>query len=173
MNNNEEIFLEQIFAKPTYKFHIRELAKITKLNPNTIINISKKLIKEGILVVEKKKHITEIFFNLGNPEAVIRKKIFNLKQIYDSRIIDIIKEKFQPEAVVIIGSYSRGEDIEDSDIDIVAVSKKDYETISLKKFEDFLKRKVHVIITDYKQMSEEFYINFINGIVLYGAINKK
>lgn len=173
MNNNEEILLKQIFEKPTYKFHIRELAKITSLNPNTIINISKKLVKDGILLKEKKRHVTEIFFNFDNPNAIIKKKIFNLKQIYNSGVLDIIIEKFSPEAIIIMGSYPRGEDIEDSDIDIVAISKKDYQAINLEKFERILGRKIHLIITNYKDMSEEFYINLINGIVVYGAITKK
>ena len=173
MNNNEEILLKQIFAKPTYRFHIRELAKLTRLNPNTIINISEKLIKEGILLKEKKKHITEIFFNSENQNAIIKKKIFNLKEIYDSKLLDIVIENFTPEAVVIMGSYPRGEDTEDSDIDIIAISKKDYKDINLEKFETFLSRKIHLIITNYKNMSEEFYVNFINGIVISGAITKK
>ena len=172
MNNNEEILLKQIFTKPTYKFHIRELAKATKLNPNTIINISEKLIKESILVKEKKKHITEIFFNFENKDAVIKKRIFNLSQIYKSGLVDFLAKECSPKAISIIGSYSKGEDIEKSDIDIVVVSEKE-KSINMERFEKLLSRKIHLIITNYKKMSEEFYINLINGMILYGYIDKK
>ena len=172
MNNNEEQILKEIFAKPTYRFHIRELAKLTNLNPNTIINLSESLVKEGILIREKKKHLTEIYFNFENPKAVTKKKLFNLSKVYDSKIVDFLAKKLEPESISIMGSYSRGQDIEGSDIDVVIISKKE-EYPNLSEYEKFLGRKVHLIITHYKKMSEEFYINFINGIVLYGAITTR
>lgn len=172
MNNNETLVLKEIFARPTYKFHIRELAKLAKLNPNTIINIADNLVKESILIKEKKKHITEIYFNFNNQDSIILKKLFNLNQIYQSGIIKILKEQYNPEAIVLMGSYSRGEDIENSDIDLVIISKKK-ELINLKEYEEFLNHKIHLLTPTYKEMSDEFYINFINGIVLYGAITKK
>lgn len=172
MNNNEEIILKEIFAKPTYKFHIRELAEITKLNPNTVINLTRRLIEQGIIKQEKKKHITELYFNFNNSKAVIKKKIFNLSKLYESGVVEYIKEKYNPEAIILMGSYSRGEDIERSDIDLVVISK-NKETQSLEKFEKILKRKIQLMPLDYKEMAEEFYINLINGMVLEGYIKRK
>jgi len=171
-NTNKQKILKEIFSKPTYKFHIRELAKLTSLNPNTIINLSENLIKEGILLKIKRKHLTEIYLNFENPKTVIKKKMFNLSQIYDSGLVKFLAEKYEPEAISVIGSYSRGSDIENSDIDIVVISKK-RELINLTCYEKILNRKIHLLPLNYKDMSDEFYINFINGIVLYGAINKK
>jgi len=164
--------LNVFFDNPTEKFYIREIARITKLNPNTILNITNKLEKQELIKKEKKKHIVELSAVL-NEKFKILKKVTNLEKIYESDIIKILTEKFSPEAIIIVGSYSIGEDIKESDIDIVALTKKDYESMDLSKFESKLGRKIHLIITDYDKISDEFYTNLINGIVVYGAIRKK
>jgi len=168
---NEQRILEIIFKNPTTKFHLLEIARLSKLHPNTALKTLNKLAKQKMVNQEKKKHIKEICANKENPLFSIKKRMFNLKQVYDSEIIDMLIKKFSPEAISIMGSYSRGEDIEGSDIDIAVISKKDYEAINLEKFEKAIGRKVHLIITDYKKMSNEFYINLINGIIMYGALN--
>jgi len=172
MNNNEGKILKEIFAKPAYKFHVRELAKITKLNPNTILNIAERLVKEGVLLKEKKRHVTELYFNTENPRAKIKKKMYNLAKVYESGVADFLYEKYVPEAIVLMGSYSRGEDTENSDIDLAIISNKEGHP-DLSNYEKFLNRKIHLIVTNYKRMSEEFYINMVNGVVLRGAISKK
>ncbi len=170
---NEQKILKTIFENPTTKFHLLELARQTKLHPNTVLNTLKVLEKKGLIIQEKKKYLKEISGNKDNPFFNIEKRVFNLNQIYESGILDVIVKKFNPESVSIIGSYSRGEDIENSDIDMVIISKEKYSNISLEKFERILKRKIHLLVLRYKEMSEEFYINFINGVIIYGAINKK
>jgi len=172
MNDNEEKILGVFFDNPSGKFYVREIARITKLNPNTVLNITEKLIKQDLLKKEKKKHIVE-FSAILEEKFKKLKKINNLKKIYDSGVIEHLTEKFSPEAIVLIGSYSIGEDIKDKNIDIVIISKKDYNSMNLKKFEDKLNKSIHPIVVDYNKISDEFYINLINGIVLYGAINKK
>jgi len=171
--NNYDKILNVFFDNPTEKFYIREIARITRLNPNTILNITKKLEKEGLIKRKKKKHVVELSADFEDESFKKLKKVSNLKRIYGSGVIDFLNDKFSPEAIVVMGSYSLGNDIENSDIDIVVISKKDYENISLNKFEKILSREIHLIITDYNKMSNEFYINLINGIVLSGYINKK
>jgi predicted nucleotidyltransferase len=170
--NNEEKVLNILFKNPTAKFHLRELARMSKLNPNTILNITKKLEKRGLLLKEKKKHLTEIYANIENKRFILEKKLFNLKQIYDSGIIDFLTNKYKPESISLIGSYATGEDIEKSDIDIVIITKFK-EDSNMTKYEKTFNRKAHLITTDYKEMSNEFYINLINGVLLYGYIDKK
>ena len=170
--NNYEKVLKIFFDNPNSRFHIREIARISGLNPNTIINISKKLLREELIKREKKKHIVELFANV-NEKFKEKKRINNFKKVIDSRLVDFLKERFNAEAISMIGSYSRGEDSEESDVDIVVISKQEYETLDLSKFEKILGKEIHLIISDYKKMSNEFYINLINGIILYGYITKK
>ena len=167
--NNKIKLLKIIFENPTTKFHLRELARLTKLMPNTIINISNKLLKEKLIIKEKRKHIVEISANIENEDFIIQKKLFNLQQIYCSGIIKFLKQKYSPKLISVIGSFSKGEDIENSDIDLVLITTKEKRE-ELTKFEKKLSRKIHLLLTDYKKISKEFYTNLINGVVLYGFI---
>ena len=163
-----------IFEKPSYRFHLREMARLANAHPNSVKAVSVKLEKEGIVKVEKKTHITEIYADLESKIFIRRKRAFNFEQIYSSGIIEYLSEQFDPESISAIGSYSRGEDIEKSDIDLIIIdaSKKPKE-VNTEKFEKMLKRNVHITITGYKEMSDEFYINLINGMLLYGHITGK
>jgi len=168
MNNKEKI-LRELYLNPTYKFHLRELSRKTKLNPNTILNITDKLKEQGFIIKQKHKNIVEIFLNIENPDLIFRKKLFNLFQIHESGIIPVLIKEFSPKSISLIGSYSRGEDIEKSDIDIVIISENN-KLINLSKFEKKLNRRIHLLTAEKEKMSKEFLNNLINGIVLYGAI---
>lgn len=168
-DNNYNKILRELFDKPTYRFHIRELARATKLNPNTIINITNKLEKEGIVEKQSKKHLVEVSLDLEKEKTIQKKKLFNLSRIYDSGLVNFLIDKYShPKSITLLGSYSRGEDIERSDIDI-AVNTIKKEIVDLTSFEKILKRKIHLLILP-KKISEEFFNNLINGVVLYGAI---
>jgi predicted nucleotidyltransferase len=171
MNNKEKV-LEILFKKPTYRFHLRELARETKLNPNTIINITNILEKEGMIKKERKKNLVEIYLSLDKREVIWKKRIFNLKMIYESGIIDFLIKTYSPISISLIGSFSRGEDIERSDIDIVLFTDRKKEVVDMAKFEKILNRNMHLLIPSKKEISEEFFNNLINGIVIYGALKK-
>lgn len=170
MNNNQDKILREFFGKPTYKFHIRELARITKLNPNTVMNIIKNLEKENLIKKESKKHLVELFLNLENKKTIWEKKLFNLNEIYSSGIIDFLINQYSPKLISLIGSYSRGEDIEKSDIDIVVISNNS-NSVDIRKFEKILGKKIHLIVLK-NNIPNEFFNNLINGIVLYGYLRK-
>ena len=163
--------LKHIFSNPNYRFHVRELARISKLNPNTVTNASKLLLNEGIIRKEEKKHLVEIYFDFESKKAVYKKRIFNLNSIYDSGLIDVLIEKYNPNSISLIGSYSRGEDTEKSDIDIALITNKK-EHIRLDDFEKKLGKKIHLLLIEKNKISNEFFNNLINGIVFYGAIEK-
>jgi len=168
--NNKEIILNQLFKKPTYKFHIRELARTTKLSPNTIINLTNELVKDNIIHKEKRKHLVEVSLNLDNDKVIQQKKLFNLQQIYNSEIIEFLVNEYNPQSISLIGSFSRGEDIEKSDIDIVINTKKTTRP-NIEKFQDKLQRPIQILLfSDRKKLSNEFFNNLINGITLYGTI---
>lgn len=166
--------LEFLFDKPTYKFHIREMARLTGLNPNTISNNISILKKQGMIIVKKREHVLNFSANLKNKIFLRKKRISNLNKLYDLSIVDFLAENLNPDSISIIGSYSRGEDIEKSDVDIVVITKdKSKRVVDLIKFEKIIKRPIHLIITNNDEMSDEFYNNLINGVVLYGYLRKK
>ena len=165
---NETKILKEMFNSPTYSFHLRELSRNVELNPNTVSSIIAGLERGGVVEVKMKKHLKEIKLNFENEKVVFMKRIFNLSMIYDSGLLDYLVKNFSSKSIVVLGSYSRGEDIEKSDIDIV-VDTNNKKQVDLGKFEKKLGRKIHLLFYD-KKMSSEFFNNLINGVVLYGVI---
>ena len=43
LSSNKNKVLEVFFKKPTEAFHVRELARLTNLNPNTMLKLMKNL----------------------------------------------------------------------------------------------------------------------------------
>ena len=74
-----------------------------------------------------------------------------------------------PKVIILFGSYCRGEDIEESDIDIFIESKK--QEINLDRFERALKRKIEIHFNDnFNNYPKELKNNILNGCVLYGYL---
>jgi len=89
--------------------------------------------------------------------------------IQESGLMEFLEEEFVPSAVVLFGSASRGEDTENSDIDLLVIAKE--KDVNLKKYESALGRKINMIFEDSsKGMPKELLNNVINGIVLYGYL---
>lgn len=168
MNESEKKVLDVFFDNPTGEFYIREIARLTGLNPNTVINVTEKLLKDNLIKKDKKRHVVELSASI-NEKFKTKKRVRNLEKLYDSGLIDLLSSFYKPESIVVLGSYSSGEDILNSDVDLFIVSKKEG-TADIRKFEKMLKRKIHILVSDYSKISEEFYTNLINGIVLYGSI---
>jgi len=160
MKTKIELVKEFVFQKPEEWVHIREIARNLKISPNTVRNVIKKLLKE------------EIGANFENESYKTEKKIFNLLKIYESGIINYLYDYYSPSAIILFGSYSRGEDISTSDIDIGIITPKKNQP-ELKNFEKKLKRKVNLSLFVKKEVSEEFFTNIINGIVLKGVLKWK
>ena len=83
-----------------------------------------------------------------------------------------------PKAIVLFGSYRKGEDISGSDIDI-AIEKddvKEYTTVRLNELlnlEKRLDRKIQVHLFNRKSVDVNLFNNIANGIVLSGFLEVK
>lgn len=170
MKDNKTKVLSKLFEKPEYHFHIRELARETHLNPNTIITIVNQLEKESLIIKKKYKHLVEVYCNYDTPRYKRKKQLFNIAMIQESDLLEkLIKFYNHPKAIILFGSFSRGEDWSNGDIDLAVISAKK-EKINLSSFEKKLKRNIHLLVFDYKDISDKFYNNLINGFVLYGFL---
>ena len=169
--NSISTILDVFFENPTKEFHARELSRKTGLSIFSVLEAIKKLSKEGLISVQKKGNMKIV--RATSSVAFIRKKrTRNIGNVYDSGIVEYLNGAYDnPEAIVLFGSYSRGDDVENSDIDIAIVTKenRDHKN-NLDKFENILSRKISVHEIDLKKISKEFHNNIVNGIVLEGAI---
>ena len=173
MIDNKNKIINVLFKKPEYHFHIRELARETKLHPSTISKLTKELEDEGIVKRENYKKVLEVFCDFDSLKFKRKKQLFNIDAIYGSGLVDeLISFYNHPIAIILFGSFFRGEDWSTSDIDIAVISPKD-ETPDLTLFENFFSRKIHLLSFPLRKVSGEFYNNLINGFVLYGFLDNE
>ena len=161
--------LAVFFESPSKEFHLRELSRLLKLSMPTIISVTDKLAKEKLIIKEKGKVITKVTANRDNIDFARRKRLHNLELIYNSSLINHIAESYnQPKAIILFGSFSRGEDIEKSDIDIAVITNKKL-NLDLSKHENILKKAISLHEVNLDKISEEFKANLLNGIILEGS----
>lgn len=159
------------FNEPTKEHYLIEISKKSNLAHTsvkqhllTLKNLS--IIKESTEIKGTRKYPL-YKANIDNKEYKFYKKIHNLNQIKE--LINYLKDKLMPNTVVLFGSYSRGEDIEKSDVDLFVECKE--ETINLKKFEKELNRKIQLHFKkDFKKYPKELKNNIANGIILNGYL---
>ncbi len=154
------------FDFPTQRFHTREIARKLNVSAPAVSKVVNELEKEG-LVTYKKKFISEIQANLDD-KFKKSKRIHNLRRIYEIGLEYYLKENFPLTTIVLFGSYSRGEDIEKSDIDIAIFSKE--KRLDIAKFEKKLNRTINIEFIDFRKASVALKESLINGIVLEGDI---
>ncbi len=165
--------LRFLFIKSSSSFNQRQLAKNLKVSPTAISNSLKDLEKEKLIKIDKEKESNRqiIELNKKNPDVFFIKRIENLKLIFDSGLFGFLKEKFKLATIILFGSYSLGEDIERSDIDIAIIGEKEV-NISLDKFENLLKRKITLqFYEDLNKIEKNLKSNILNGITLAGGVN--
>ena len=161
---------EYFFINPTAKLRVREIERTLKLPLPSVIRYRKELEKEGILVTAKTGSVT--FYTASRSETyLLEKKLYNIKRLYESELISYLRIELSNPAIVLFGSYAKGEDTENSDIDLyIETSSK--KKVSLEKFENILKRDIQVF--QHKNLKEisnpHLANNIINGIILNSYI---
>ena len=161
--------LAVFFDNPSREFHLRELSRLLKLSMPTIISATDKLAKESLILKKKGKVITKVMANRSYIDFARLKRLHNLELIYKSGIMNHFSESYnQPKAIILFGSFSRGEDIEKSDIDIAIITNKKL-NLNLQKYENILKKVISVHEVNLDKISKEFKSNLANGIVLEGS----
>ena len=166
--NNIEKLKEVFFLHPTTEFHVREVSRKTGISPPTVLLAIEILKKHDIVKIYKKGNMKMIKAS-GSTGFIRAKRINNIKSVYESGIIDYLSDLYdKPKAIILFGSFSRGDDIEKSDIDIAIITNNSKEP-KLKEFERKLSRKISIHEIDIKKVSKEFYNNLMNGIIMEGA----
>jgi len=160
--------LQLFFDYPTKHFQLREICRILDLGMPSVRNHVKKLEKLSFIKKEK-RGVYQSYTSNKNDLFKIYKRNDVLVRLYECKLIDFLVDKFTPDAIVLFGSASRGEDVESSDIDLLVMAKK--KEINLKIFEDKLKRRITLHFeTRILDIPKELLNNIINGIVVYGYL---
>ena len=159
--------LEVFFIEPNTVHFIKEISKKIKLAPTSVRNYIKDLLARNLIKKKKAKPFDGFMANRENEDFIFYKRVYNLYSLND--LNKFLIKNLWPKVIVVFGSYARGEDIEESDIDILIISKVKKD-INLEKFEKKLKRKINLIIVDrLNKLDKNIIKKIYAGIVLYGG----
>jgi predicted nucleotidyltransferase len=159
--------LEVFFIEPTTIHFVKEIGRRINLAPTSVRNHIKELMTSSLIKKKKAKPFDGFIGNRKNDDFIFYKRVYNLYSL--KKLTDFLVSSYYPKLVVVYGSYSLGEDVENSDIDILILTKTKGE-INLKEFETKLKRKIHLlIIDDLKKIDTKLKKRIWNGMVLYGG----
>lgn len=175
--NNENKVLKILFEDSYRTYHIRLLAKLTGLNPNTIITITNKLEKQELLSKNKDPEINKININANNANSkfILKKKFYNINKILNSNLIEFLEQKLAHPTIILFGSQAKAENRTDSDIDIFIIGDIKKE-LDLSKFEEILGSEIQVFIHTKKEFEKlkktniELINNVLNGYILNGFL---
>ena len=169
--NIKNIIREHFFVNSTVKLRVRQIERATKAPLPSVVRYVKELNDEGIIKAEKISDIMLYSADRSSRSFLLEKRLFNIKLLFDSGLIDYLIKEYHNAPIIVFGSYSRGEDVEDSDIDIYLESPKK-DNVDLSKFEKNLRK--HIQIFKYKNINDignkELINNIMNGITLNGFV---
>ncbi len=165
----KEKIKNHFFMNPTVKLRVRQIERELRVPLPSVIRYCRELEKESILKKTEISGISVYSADRASKAFLLEKRLFNIGLIFRFGVVDYLVEEYSNPTIVLFGSYAKGEDTEESDIDLyVETSKK----INLGKFEDILRRKIQVF--NYKSIKDIKNIhlanNIINGITLNGFL---
>ena len=166
-----EIF-RLLCVKSGGKMSQRQIAKILKVSPTAVAKSIKDLEKYDLIKIEKDKRLklTYIELNRDSEKSISFKRVENLKMIYESELDVYLEGNFPGAAIILFGSFSRGDDRVESDIDIaiVGIKRKD---LNLENFEKLLERKIIInFYSSFHEIEKHLRNNIFNGIILTGGV---
>ena len=158
-----KIFLDN----PTESFRLRELSRLSKISPVSVINYLKEFEKEELIKSYKKREIPFYVAERDNEKFILYNKISIIYELNTSGLVDFLWDKLSPDAIILYGSHAKGEAIETSDIDIFVIGKE--KKLNLDEFEKKIDKRIHLMFDDnIKHVPKELKNNLINGIILKG-----
>lgn len=177
--------LEALFVAPEIEYSLAELANASSVSRSTAWRVVQNLAQEGLVEIRDLGVVWRVKANA--PDAAYRRKkiVRNLGVIYQSGIMGALAETFaQARAIVLYGSFRKGEDGNGSDVDIAVELDRVGETQQcwlgeklekedagrLEEIEKRIGRKFSLTVFDRKNVDLNLFNGIANGIVLSGFL---
>lgn len=167
--------LRHFFDNPSERFYLRELARLLQISPMTVKRALDALLEDKLIVREEEKNQILYRANVENQAFRFAKISYNLAWLKERGVGEYILEKLPGvSSIVLYGSFAKGENDKQSDLDILTISlAKKIETYDISKI---LGVEVNIMNFNSAQWTKQaesnraFYLDVITeGIVIYGT----
>jgi len=171
--------LTWFFSFPDKEMSLNDLSEQLRISKTTANRVVKRLVEEEFLNFEELGRVWRITCNKQHTYNFSRKIGYNLTMVYESGIIEEIHKRVEsPRAIVLFGSYSKGDDNEKSDIDIAVemISDEELKIIPLGVLPQFGHRQnvpVNLHVFSRNKIDLNLFANIVNGIVLWGFLEAR
>ena len=179
LNEAYQKTLNWFFSYPNKEIGLSDLAETVNISKKTANLVVTKLEKEGFLKKDVIGRIWRISCNQTHAYNYSRKIAYNLMMIYESGLIEEVHRAIgSPKSIILFGSYRKGDDTENSDIDIAVeiIGNDEPKIINLGVLEELGYRSnvpVNLYVFSRKKVDINLFSNIVNGIVLEGFLEAK
>ena len=170
---------EVLFRYPEKEFSLSDLAREAGVAKANLGGILKAFQEAGLISIEKLSKLWRIKADQTNWLYTRSKIVYNLNFIYQIGVVEFLVEYFKnPKAIVLFGSFRKGEDLSNSDIDIAIESdgSKEYQIMGLQElaeFEKIIGKRIQLHLFNRKDLDIGVFNNIANGILLWGFLEVK
>jgi predicted nucleotidyltransferase len=168
----QQEIMKLLFIKAGISLNQRAISKFLEVSQPAVMKALPTLERENLIKIkqdsESKRWAIEL--NRDNHKIMQLKRVDNLRNMYETGLFEFLEEEFAGATIILFGSYSRGEDTVNSDIDLAIIGRKD-KKINLSKYEKELEREININFYDsFKNIHKNLKENLFNGIILAGGI---
>lgn len=169
----QQEILRLMFVKAGTSLNQRQIANILNVTPPAVMKALPELERMCLIKIQQDKMTKRwsIELNRDNLKGMQLKRVDNLKMLYESNLADFLEREFAGATIILFGSYSRGEDIINSDVDIAIIGRKE-KSVELSNYEKILERKINInFYSSFKEIHKNLKDNICSGIVIAGGID--
>lgn len=168
----QQEILRFLFMHASDVFNAHALSIALKVSQPAIAKALPFLEKSGLIHVSKDKASGRLAITLNRENQLVigMKRADNIRQIYESGLAEFLRESFPACAIIIFGSFAKGEDTSKSDIDIAVVGAKRKE-LDLGIFEKKFEKEIRInFYKSFKEIKSELRNNILGGLLISGWI---
>ncbi len=168
----QQEILRFLFMNAGESFNARGLAMSLGVSQPAISKSLPLLEKHSFIRMAKDRNSKRfsIELNRENPMVTGMKRADNIRLIYESGLAEFLREKFPGCAVILFGSFAKGEDTRRSDIDIAVVGAKS-KNVDLSEFEKKIMKDVRInFYQSFGKIDTELKNSILGGVLLSGWI---
>lgn len=168
----QQEILRLLFVKAGTVINQRQISLYLNVSQPAVMKAIPALEKERFVKVQQDKTSKRWSIELNrNSQTVMQlKRVDNLRQMYESGLVDFLEKEFAGATIILFGSYARGDDTINSDIDLAVVGRKD-KRFEISNYEKLLERTINInFYESFNKIHKHLKENLFNGIVLIGGI---
>jgi len=169
--------LKWFFAFPDGSFSVSDIARGITASKAQTSRAIRRLQEEKFLNIKDFGNVWQVTPNKQHPFFITRKVPYNLQLVYESGLVDaLLKQWPSARAIVLFGSFRKGDDNETSDLDIAVETLERLDRVQTIHTGNVIfvprtqPQKVNVFLFNRKTVDANVFASIANGIVMHGLL---